>query len=413
MPMKEFPPVRYAASSDEAITMEKKYGAANYSPLPVCLGLGRGAHVWDLENKKYLDFLSGIGSVSQGHCHPKIISALVEQAQKLTMVSRVFYSDTFGPFAKFITEIFGYDRVLVMNTGVEAVETAIKLARKWGYTKKGIAENQAKILFCDGNFHGRTLGAISASTSPDSRGVFGPFMPGFPHVPYNDLKSLEQALKDPTLAAFVVEPIQGEGGVVVPDDGYLRSAFEMCRAANVLFIADEVQTGIARTGKMACLRSRGRSARYRHPRQSAFGGLLPVSAILADDPVMLCFQPGDHGSTFGGNPLACAVAIAALQVVGEEKLADNAERMGNLFRSELRSLPSPVVSVRGKGLLNAIVFAPDRGIKAGEICLRLKENGLLAKNPRDNIIRFAPPLMISESEMREAIAIIRKVLTSL
>ncbi len=394
-------------SSQEVIELEKRYGANNYSPIPVVLERGAGAHVWDVEGNEYLDFLSGIGAVNQGHTHSKIIGALIEQADKLTHVSRAFYSDAFGPFAQMATEMFGYEKILVMNTGVEAVETAIKVARKWGYTKKGIPEGKAKILVADGSFHGRTLGAISASSTPNAA-VFGPLVPQFERVPFSDIRALKQALKDPNFAAFIVEPIQGEGGVVVPDPGYRKAAHALCKEANVLFIADEVQTGIARTGRLlAC------DHEEIHPDivilgKALSGGVIPVSAILADESVMGVIMPGDHGSTFGGNPLAMRVAQAALEVVRDEKLAERSEQLGRIFRHELALLPHPVVQVRGKGLFNAVVFVPDAGVKAGDICLCLKEAGVLAKNPRDNVIRFAPPLVISETDLRIGIERIKK-----
>jgi len=399
-----------AISTEEAIALDEAYGAHNYAPLPVVVSRGRGAHVWDPEGKEYLDFLSGICSVSQGHCHPRLVASLCEQAQRLTMPSRAFYTENFGTFAKYATTYFGYDRILVMNTGVEAVETAIKLCRKWGYQKKGIAANDAKIIFCQGNFHGRTMAAISASTSEDSKNHFGPFVPNFKAIPFNDLSALEKALSDATVAGFVVEPIQGEAGVIVPGEGFLRKAYQLCKDANVLFIADEVQTGLGRTGKLLACDHEGVRPDIVILGKALSGGMLPVSAILADDPVMLTFTPGDHGSTFGGNPLACAVARTALEIIKEENLVENAARLGELFREGLKDLPSPVLEVRGKGLLNAIQFEAKEGLSAKDICLALKDHGLLTKNTRETIIRFAPPLVIQEGEMREAIAIIRTTL---
>lgn len=394
-------------STDALIELEKRHGAGNYAPLPVVVARGEGVHVWDPEGRRYLDFLSGICAVSQGHCHPKITRALVAQAERLTLVSRAFYGDTFGAFAAFATAYFGYEKILVMNTGVEAVETAMKLARKWGYEKKGIPDGQAKIVVCEGNFHGRTLAAISASQAANAK--FAPFLPGIVSIPFNDGAALAHALEDPTVAGFLVEPIQGEGGVVVPDKGYLELAHALCRAARVLFVADEVQTGIGRTGKKIACDHEGVRPDILVLGKALSGGVLPVSAILADDAVMSAFKPGDHGSTFGGNPLACAVAKAALEVVEEEKLAENAARMGELFRDGVRALRSPLVrEVRGKGLLNAIVFAPE--VKAYDLCLALRDLGLLAKNTRDHIIRFAPPLTIRDSEMRDALGILATAL---
>lgn len=398
-------------TSQEIIALEAKYGAQNYSPLPVVVSRGQGAYLWDPEGNRYLDFLSGICAVSQGHCHPKIVAALTAQAQTLTLASRAFYNGAFGPFAKYITSYFGYDRVLVMNTGVEAIETAIKLCRKWGYKNKGIAENQAKIVVCQNNFHGRTVAAISASSSPASRTDFGPFVPGFISIPFDDTAALADALKDPTVAGFLVEPIQGEGGVVVPADGYLKKVRELCTAAEVLFIADEIQTGIARTGKrLACDHENVRPDIVLLGK-SLSGGMFPVSAVLADDKVMLTFQPGDHGSTFGGNPLACAAATAALGVVTEEKLAENAEKMGELFRQSLRAIQSPyLLQVRGKGLLNAVVLDTEKGPKGKELCLRLKELGLLAKETRENVVRFAPPLVVNAEQIAHAVSSIKLAL---
>ena len=401
-------------TSEEAIQLEDKYGAHNYHPLPVVLSKGEGIYLWDCEGKKYFDFLSAYSAVNQGHCHPKIIKALNDQASILTLTSRAFHNNILGEYEKFITELFGYDKVLPMNTGVEGGETANKLARKWGYLKKGIPENEAKIIFAKGNFWGRTLAAISSSDDPVSFKGFGPYMPGYELIPYNDLEALEITLKDPNVAAFMVEPIQGEAGVVVPDEGYLKGVRDICTKYNVLFIADEVQTGIARTGKML-------ATDYEEARpdililgKAISGGVFPVSAVLADDEVMLCIQPGEHGSTFGGNPLACVVAKKALEVVLEEDLAHNANVMGERFRDGMNALITKtdlVEKVRGKGLLNAIIIndSPDSST-AYDMCLALRDNGLLAKPTHGNIIRFAPPLVINESEMDECISIIENTI---
>ncbi len=379
-------------SAESAIELESKFGAHNYAPLPVILERGEGVFVWDTSGKRYYDFLASYSAVNQGHCHPKIIEALVQQARKLTLTSRAFYNDSLGEFEKFITGYFGYEKVLPMNTGAEGVETAMKLARKWAYEKKKIPENQAKIIVCAGNFHGRTISIVSASTDPESSGNYGPFTPGFVVIPYNDAGALANALSDPTVAAFLVEPVQGEAGVVVPDEGYLSRCFELCKKENVLFIADEIQTGIGRTGKrLACDHEQVRPDLLILGKALS-GGVYPVSAVLADDEIMLCIKPGQHGSTYGGNPLACRVAIAALTVAKEEGLAENSERMGQLLRRELGQLKSKRIScVRGKGLFNAIVTVPDSGITAWDICLALAANGLLAKPTHNDIIRFAPP----------------------
>ena len=398
----------------DLIALEQQYGANNYEPIPVVLNRGEGVYVWDVEGKRYYDFLSGICAVSQGHCHPHIVKALTDQAKQLTLVSRAFYSDAFGEFAQAATAYFGFERILVMNTGVEAVETAMKLCRKWGYEKKGIPDGQAKIVVCSGNFHGRTLAAVSAGVAPDAKSPFAPLLPGFVMIPFNDLPALIQALRDPQVAGFLVEPIQGEGGVVVPGAGYLKSAFELCRAANVLFLADEVQTGIGRTGRRLACDHEGVHPDILILGKALSGGMFPISAILADNAVMSAFRPGDHGSTFGGNPLACRVAKAALEVVQREELPQRAEAMGELFRAELQGIrPDLVAEVRGKGLLNAVVFHQDRGIKAWDICLTLRDHGLLAKNTRDHIIRFAPPLVIDRPQMLEAIGIVKRVLSEL
>ncbi|MGN6399667.1 MAG: ornithine--oxo-acid transaminase [Flavisolibacter sp.] len=396
------------------LDLEEKYGAHNYHPLPVVLTKGEGVFVWDVEGKRYYDFLSGYSAVNQGHCHPKIIAALTEQAQRLTLTSRAFHSDLLGEYANYITTYFGYDKVLPMNTGVEAVETAIKLARHWGYLVKGIKDQQAKIIVCENNFHGRTTSVISFSTDPSARDNFGPYTPGFVQIPYNDLDALKLALRDETVAAFLVEPIQGEAGVMVPDEGYLSSAYQLCKNANVLFVADEIQTGLCRTGKMlAC------DHENVHPDililgKALSGGTLPVSAVLANDEIMLTIKPGEHGSTYGGNPLACKVAIASLEVLKEESLAQNAAQLGDYFRSELKNLLSSSIKlIRGKGLLNAIVIDHPNKDAAWDLCLALKENGLLAKPTHGDKIRLAPPLVITKEQIDECIAIIQKSLLTL
>jgi ornithine--oxo-acid transaminase len=400
-------------SSQKAMELEDKYGAHNYHPLPVVLSKGKGAKVWDAEGKEYFDFLSAYSAVNQGHCHPKIVGALTEQAQKLTLTSRAFYNDVLGVYEKYITEYFGYDKVLPMNTGAEADETALKLARKWGYLKKGIPENEAKIIVCANNFHGRTITIISMSTDPDSYKGFGPYTPGFVTVPYNDIEALEAEVKDPNVAAFLVEPIQGEAGVYVPDDGYLKKAFEVCKANNVLFIADEVQTGIARTGKLLACDHEDVRPDVLILGKALSGGVIPVSAVLADDDIMLCIKPGEHGSTFGGFPLAGKVAMAALEVVKEESLADKAEHLGKIFRREMEAIDSPMISlVRGKGLLNAVIIKPKDGKEAWDVCVKMKELGVLAKPTHGDIIRFAPPLVITEEELMEAIALIKEAILS-
>jgi ornithine--oxo-acid transaminase len=399
------------SKTDYYIELEEKHGAHNYHPLPVVLERGDGVFLWDVEGKRYYDFLSAYSAVNQGHCHPRIIAALVNQAHKLTLTSRAFHSAPLGQFEKFITDLFGYDKVLMMNTGVEAVETSLKLCRKWAYTQKGIPEGKAKILFATQNFHGRTLGVVSASTDQSSRKGFGPFLEGFDVIAYNNIEALENALmSDPFIAGFIVEPIQGEAGVKVPDNGYLKQAANLCKAANVLFIADEIQTGIARTGKMLCVDHEDIRPDIVILGKALSGGVFPVSAVLADDEVMLCIQPGEHGSTYGGNPLACEVAKEALQVVIDENLAEKAAYLGNIFREELNKYidNSKVVTlVRGKGLLNAIEVNTDENSElAWQICLLLKENGLLAKPTHGNKIRFAPPLVITETQLRECIKII-------
>ena len=396
--------------SKNIIDLEYKYGAHNYHPLPVVLERGEGIFLWDVEGKKYYDFLSAYSAVNQGHCHPKIISALTEQSKKLTLTSRAFHNNILGQYEKFITEFFEYDKVLPMNTGVEGGETAIKLARKWGYEIKKIPHNDAKIIFVEGNFWGRTLAAISSSTDPTSTKGFGPFMPGYEIIPYNDINSLKNALKDPNVAAFMVEPIQGEAGVVVPDDNYLKEAFDLCKESNVLFIADEVQTGIGRTGKMLCCDHHGFKPDILILGKALSGGVFPVSAILASDEIMLTIKPGEHGSTFGGNPVACQVAIAALNVIKEENLSENAQIMGVIFRKKLNEYAAEsnlVTKVRGKGLLNAIIINDkEDSNKAWEICLEMSNRGLLAKPTHGNIIRFAPPLIINKDELEECINII-------
>lgn len=395
----------------EYIDLEERYGAHNYHPLPVVIEKGQGPFMWDVEGKRYFDFLSGYSAVNQGHCHPRIIQTLIVQAQQLTLTSRAFHSNRLGAYEKYITEFFGYDKVLPMNTGVEAVETAIKLARRWGYAVKGIPENQAKLVVCDQNFHGRTSTVISFSTDPSSYKHFGPYMPGFIVVPYNDCAALEEALRDPLVAGFLVEPIQGEAGVVVPDEGYLAAAKKYCETHQVLFIGDEIQTGLCRTGRMLACDHENVRPDILILGKALSGGVLPVSAVLADDPIMLTIQPGEHGSTYGGNPLACAVATTALQVLKDEQLAEKAAKLGNIFRDALHALQSPHIAlVRGKGLLNAIVIKHSNKEAAWELCLALKANGLLAKPTHGDKIRLAPPLVISESELLEAVGIIEKSL---
>jgi len=390
---------------------ESKYGAHNYHPLPVVLDSGKGVFVWDVEGEKYYDFLSAYSAVNQGHCHPKIIKALTDQAQKLTLTSRAFYNSVLGEFEEFVTKYFGYDKVLAMNSGAEADETALKLCRKWAYEKKGIADGNAKIVVCENNFHGRTITIISMSTDPDSYKGFGPYTPGFVTVPYNDIDALEKALQDPDVAGFLVEPIQGEAGVYVPDDGYLKKAFDLCKKNNVLFIADEVQSGLARTGKMLACDYEDVRPDILILGKAISGGAVPVSCVLADDDIMLCIKPGEHGSTYGGNPIASKVAIAALTVLKEEKLAENSAKLGELFRVEMQKIKHPMVSlVRGKGLLNAVVIEPKNGKTAWDVCLALKDNGLLAKPTHDHIIRFAPPLVITEEQIFECVEIIKKTL---
>jgi len=412
-------------SSKELMEQEDKYGAHNYHPLPVVLSRGEGVYVWDAEGKRYYDFLSAYSAVNQGHCHPRIVGALTDQAQQLTLTSRAFYNDMLGPYEKYMSEYFGYDKILPINSGVEAVETALKLCRKWSYQKKGLAPNTAKIIFASGNFHGRTMAVISASVDPDARKEYGPYLPGIEIIDYNDLDALREALKDPNVAGFIVEPIQGEAGVVVPDANYLPDAAAMCKEHNVLFIADEVQTGIARTGKLLavcgdCNCSKSCENKYEtRPDililgKALSGGVFPVSAVMADDDIMLCIKPGEHGSTFGGNPLACAVAMAALDVVKDEGLAEHAEAMGKIFRSRMQELVDTcdlATLVRGKGLLNAVVINDTEDSKtAWNICMALRDNGLLAKPTHGNIIRFAPPLVMNEEQINECCDIITKTI---
>ncbi len=401
--------------SEQFIEMEHQYGAHNYHPLPVVLSKGEGAFVWDVEGKRYFDFLSAYSAVNQGHCHPKIVNALCEQAKTLTLTSRAFYNDCLGPYEKYITEYFGYDKVLPMNTGAEADETAMKLARRWGYKVKGIPENEAIIICCEGNFHGRTISIISMSTDPDSYGQFGPFTPGFLKIPYNDTVALEQALEKcgDKVAGFLVEPIQGEAGVYVPNEGYLKTAYELCKKYNVLFIADEVQTGIARTGKMLACDHEGVRPDILILGKALSGGVIPVSAVLADDEIMLTIKPGEHGSTFGGFCLAGKVAMAALQVVKDENLEQKAEELGQIFREEMSKVKSDMIElVRGKGLLNAIVIKPKNGKEAWDVCLKMKELGVLAKPTHQHIIRFAPPLVITKEQLMEAIELIKQAILS-
>ncbi|MEE3112757.1 MAG: ornithine--oxo-acid transaminase [Bacteroidota bacterium] len=398
-------------NSSKAINLENKYGAHNYHPLPVVLSKGEGVYVWDVEGKKYFDFLSAYSAVNQGHCHPKIINSLIEQSKILTLTSRAFYNDVLGEYEEYVTKYFNYDKVLPMNTGVEGGETANKLARKWGYLIKGIEENKAKIIFANGNFWGRTLAAISSSNDPLSYKDFGPFMPGYELVPYNDLNSLEEAFQDSNVCAFMVEPIQGEAGVVVPDEGYLAGVKKLCSQYNVLFMADEVQTGIARTGKMLATDYEDARPDVLILGKALSGGVLPVSAVLADDEIMMCIKPGEHGSTYGGNPLACAVAKTALKVIKDENLEENAMLMGNYFRKKMNDLAkeSDLVNlIRGKGLLNALVINDSEDSSTGwDICLKMKEKGLIAKPTHGNIIRFAPPLVINKKEIDESCQIIR------
>lgn len=395
----------------DAIALEERHGAHNYHPLPVVLTKGEGVFLWDVDGKRYFDFLSAYSAVNQGHCHPRIVGALQEQASRLTLTSRAFHNDLLGRYEEYMTKLFGFDKLLPMNTGVEAVETAVKLCRRWAYEVKGIPADKAVIVVCEGNFHGRTMTAVSASIDPDSRINYGPYLPGFKVVPYDDIAALETALADPYVAGFLLEPIQGEAGVVVPKDGYLSSAFNACKKHNVLFMADEIQTGIARTGKMLACDHEGFRADILMLGKALSGGVLPVSAVLADDEIMLCIKPGEHGSTYGGNPLACAVAMEAMQVIQDEKMADNAAILGEVLRNGLRSLNDDrIKAVRGKGLLNAIVIEPRSGKTAWDLCLKMAENGLLAKPTHGDIIRFAPPLVITEDQINECLGIIAKSL---
>lgn len=406
--------IALGALTSSYIQKEEQYGAHNYHPLPVVLNKGEGVYLWDVEGKRYFDFLSGYSAVNQGHCHPKIIAALVEQAQKLTLTSRAFHSDLLGEYSEYITRYFGYDKVLPMNSGVEAVETALKLARRWAYDVKGVAENEAKIITVEENFHGRTINVISFSTDPTAQKGFGPFMTGYVTIPYNDLNALEAALKDKNVAAFLVEPIQGEAGVFVPDAGYLSKAYDLCKAANVLFIGDEIQTGLARTGKMLACDHENVRPDILILGKALSGGTLPISAVLADDAIMLNIKPGEHGSTYGGNPLACKVAMASLQVLKDEGLAEKSEELGRYFRAEIEGIGSRHIKlVRGKGLLNAIVIEHEDKDAAWNLCLELKENGLLAKPTHGDKIRFAPPLVITKEQIDECVAIIKRSLAVL
>jgi ornithine--oxo-acid transaminase len=399
--------------SEELMAMEARYGAHNYHPLPVVLSRGEGVLVWDVEGKQYYDFLAAYSAVNQGHCHPRILGALIEQAQKITLTSRAFYNDSLGEYEKYITNYFGYDKVLPMNTGVEAVETAVKLARRWGYRVKGIPENQAKIVWVENNFHGRTISSISASTDPSSYGGFGPFVPGYVIVPYNDLPALEKALNDPHVAGFIFEPVQGEAGVIVPDAGYLKGVRELCSQYRVLMIADEVQSGLGRTGKMLACDHENVRPDVLVLGKALSGGVLPVSAVLADDEIMLTINPGEHGSTYGGNPLACHVAMEALEVLRDEKMVENSEKLGQILRAELGKIKSDrIKTIRGKGLFNAIVIEERDGVSAWTVCLKMKEMGLLAKPTHGDIIRLAPPLCITEPEIMDCARIIREAIES-
>jgi ornithine--oxo-acid transaminase len=400
-------------TSQETIALEDKHGAHNYHPLPVVLAKGEGVFVWDVDGKRYYDFLSAYSAVNQGHCHPRIVDALKKQADVLTLTSRAFHNDVLGEYERYVTDYFGFDKVLPMNTGAEAVETALKLCRKWSYQKKGLKPDTAKIIVCDGNFHGRTTTIISFSNDEDARKEFGPYTPGFISIPYNDIAALEEALKDPNIAGFMAEPIQGEAGVFVPDEGYLTAALALCKKNNVLFIADEVQTGIARTGQLLAVDHENVKPDILILGKAISGGVFPVSAVFANDDIMLCIKPGEHGSTFGGNPLACKVAIAALEVVKDEKLAENAERLGQILRRELAAIDTDMITlVRGKGLLNAIVIKPKGDIEAWDVCMKLRDNGLLAKPTHGDIIRFAPPLVMTEEQLMECIEIIKKTILS-
>lgn len=403
-----------SATTQYYLDLEDKYGAHNYHPLPVVLNRGEGVFLYDVDGKRYYDFLSGYSAVNQGHCHPKIIAALIEQAQQLTLTSRAFHSNLLGEYEQYITKYFGYDKVLPMNTGVEAVETALKLSRKWGYQIKGVAENEAKIIVCEGNFHGRTTGVISFSSDPSATKEFGPYMPGYIAIPYNDTTALEKAMQDKNVVAFLFEPIQGEAGVVVPDDGYYKKIRTLCNEYNVLMVADEIQTGLARTGKMLACDHENVRPDILILGKALSGGVLPVSAVLCDDEIMMTIKPGEHGSTYGGNPLACKVAITALQVLKDEQLTENAETLGELLRNELRKLNSPYIEmVRGRGLLNAIVIKHTNPDAAWKLCLILKEKGLLAKPTHGDKIRFAPPLVITVEQIKDCVRIIKEALEEL
>ena len=407
-------PIQTSVNTAKYIALEDQFGAHNYHPVPVVLEKGEGVFLYDVDGKRYFDFLSGYSAVNQGHCHPAIIKALTDQAQKLTLTSRAFYNNLLGEYEKYITEYFGYDKVLPMNTGVEGGETAIKLARRWGYNVKGIPENQAKVIFAEGNFWGRTLAAISSSTDPSSFKGFGPYMPGFGLVPYNDLAALETILQDPTVAAFMVEPIQGEAGVVIPTDGFLKGVRDLCTKYNVLFIADEIQTGLARTGTLLACDHENVRPDILILGKALSGGTIPVAAVLANDIVMLQIKPGEHGSTYGGNPLACAVAMKALEVIKSEKMVENSFKMGEILRAELANLNSPfIASIRGRGLLNAIVIKHENPEAAWDLCLHLKALGILAKPTHGDKIRFAPPLIITEAQIKEAVQLIGKGLEQL
>lgn len=396
-------------ASQTFIEKEEKYGAHNYHPLPVVLEKGEGIYVWDVEGKKYFDFLSAYSAVNQGHCHPRLVNALTHQASKLALTSRAFYNDKLGAWEEFMTHYFGYDRMLPMNSGAEGVETALKLARKWAYKEKGIARNQAKIVVCNGNFHGRTISIVSMSSDPDAYNDYGPYTPGFINIPFNDVVALEDALSNPDVAAFLTEPIQAEAGVFVPTDGYLKAARELCDQYNVLFIADEIQTGIGRTGQLLAVDHESIRPDMVILGKALSGGMYPISCVLADDKVMLTIKPGEHGSTFGGNPIASAVAMEALKVIKDENLVENSEKMGQIFRKELQSIKSDmIVEVRGKGLLNAVTIKPKNGKTAWDVCLAMKDLGLIAKPTHGDIIRFTPPLVINEPQMNEALGIIKK-----
>ena len=398
-------------NSADYMAKEDKFGAHNYHPLPVVLSKGEGVFVWDVEGKKYFDFLAAYSAVNQGHCHPKIIDALTEQAKTLALTSRAFYNDVLGEWEEYMTKLFGYDKMLPMNSGAEADETALKLIRKWAYKVKGIPTNEAKIVVCDGNFHGRTITIISMSSDPDAYSHYGPYTPGFVNIPYNDIEQLEKELQYPNVAGFLVEPIQAEAGVYVPEDGYLKKASELCKKYNVLFVADEVQTGLARTGKMLACDHENVRPDILVLGKAVSGGIYPVSCVLADDEIMLTIKPGEHGSTYGGNPIAGKVAMAALDVIQDEGLVENAERLGKIFRKEMRAIDSPLIEiVRGKGLLNAVAIKPINGKTAWDVCLALKENGLIAKPTHEHIIRFTPPLVITEEQLMEAIEIIKTTL---